>query len=222
MREYYDLQLNELNNQIIEMGSLVEKSVAYSTKALVDGEVDRLDKLSKYEKAVNKKEKEIEGLCVNLIMHNQPVAKDLRFISAALKMVTDIERIGDLAEDIAEIAKLVAAANYQVKADSFSKIANTAVKMVNLGIDAFVARDIELAQKVAEMDNIVDELFIEIREKLVSGLKTGEFPSEPALDLFLATKYYERIGDHAVNIAEWVAYSLTGKIEDYDDFGIDA
>lgn len=222
MREYYDLQLNELNNQIIEMGSLVEKSVTYSTKALVDGEVDRLDKLSKYEKAVNKKEKEIEGLCVNLIMHNQPVAKDLRFISAALKMVTDIERIGDLAEDIAEIAKLVAAANYQVKADSFSKIANTAVKMVNLGIDAFVARDIELAQKVAEMDNIVDELFIEIREKLVSGLKTGEFPSEPALDLFLATKYYERIGDHAVNIAEWVAYSLTGKIEDYDDFGIDA
>lgn len=221
MREYYDLQLNELNNQIIEMGSLVEKSVAYSTKALIEGEIEKLEKLSKYEKAVNKKEKEIEGLCVNLIMHNQPVAKDLRFISAALKMVTDIERIGDLAEDIAEIAKLVSAANYQVKADSFSKIANTAVKMVNLGIDAFVARDIELAQKVAEMDNIVDQLFIEIREKLVSGLKTGEFPSEPALDLFLATKYYERIGDHAVNIAEWVAYSLTGKIEDYDDFGID-
>lgn len=93
--------------------------------------------------------------------------------------------------------------------------------MVNLGIDAFVARDLELAQKVAEMDNIVDQLFIEVREKLVSGLKTGEFPSEPALDLFLAVKYYERIGDHAVNIAEWAAYSLTGKIENYDDFGID-
>lgn len=221
MREYYDLQLNELNNQIIEMGSLVEKSVAYSTKALVECEIEKLEKLPKYEKAVNKKEKEIEGLCVNLIMHNQPVAKDLRFISAVLKMVTDIERIGDLAEDIAEIAKLVAAADYKVKADSFSKIANTAVKMVNLGIDAFVARDLELAQKVAEMDNIVDQLFIEVREKLVSGLKTGGFPSEPALDLFLAVKYYERIGDHAVNIAEWVAYSLTGKIENYDDFGID-
>ncbi|MCQ4022205.1 MULTISPECIES: phosphate signaling complex protein PhoU [unclassified Ruminococcus] len=221
MREYYDIQLNDLNNQIIEMGSLVEKSVAYSAMALVKSDIDRINKVSEYESAINRKEKDIESLCVNLIMHNQPVAKDLRFISAALKLVTDLERIGDHAEDIAEISKFVDSQNCHLDKTVFSEIADTAVNMVNLGVDAFIKRDLDLAQKVAEMDNTVDQLFIEIRQKLVSGLKSGEYDSAPALDLFLATKYFERIGDHAVNIAEWVVYSLTGKLENLDDYGIE-
>ncbi len=221
MREYYDAQLKDLNNQIIEMGSLVEKSVAYSAKSLVEADIEKINKVANYESAINRKEKEIESLCVNLIMHNQPVAKDLRFISAVLKMVTDLERIGDHAEDIAEIARFVNSQEHQLDKKVFSEIAKTAVDMVNLGVDAFVKRDLDLAQKVAEMDNTVDRLFVEIRERLVAGLKSGEYESAPALDLFLATKYFERIGDHAVNIAEWVIYSLTGKLENLDDFGIE-
>ena len=219
MREYYDLQLNDLNNQIVEMGGLVEKSVAYSAMALVESDIEKIKKVSEYERAINRKEKEIESLCVNLIMHNQPVAKDLRFISAVLKLVTDLERIGDHAEDIAEIARFISSQEPQLDKSVFSEIAKTAVDMVNIGVDAFVKRDLRLAQKVAEMDNTVDRLFVEIREKLVSGLKSGEYESAPALDLFLATKYFERIGDHAVNIAEWVIYSLTGKLENLDDYG---
>lgn len=221
MREYYDAQLKDLNNQIIKMGSLVEKSVAYSAKSLVEADIEKINKVANYESAINRKEKEIESLCVNLIMHNQPVAKDLRFISAVLKMVTDLERIGDHAEDIAEIARFVNSQEHQLDKKVFSEIAKTAVDMVNLGVDAFVKRDLDLAQKVAEMDNTVDRLFVEIRERLVAGLKSGEYESAPALDLFLATKYFERIGDHAVNIAEWVIYSLTGKLENLDDFGIE-
>lgn len=221
MREYYDAQLKDLNNQIIEMGSLVEKSVAYSAKSLVEADIEKINKVANYESAINRKEKEIESLCVNLIMHNQPVAKDLRFISAVLKMVTDLERIGDHAEDIAEIARFVNSQEHQLDKKVFSEIAKTAVDMVNLGVDAFVKRDLDLAQKVAEMDNTVDRLFVEIRERLVAGLKSGEYESAPALDLFLATKYFERIGDHAVNIAEWVIYSLTGKLENLDDFVIE-
>ena len=221
MREYYDAQLKDLNNQIIEMGSLVEKSVAYSAKSLVEADIEKINKVANYESAINRKEKEIESLCVNLIMHNQPVAKDLRFISAVLKMVTDLERIGDHAEDIAEIARFVNSQEHQLDKKVFSEIAKTSVDMVNLGVDAFVKRDLDLAQKVAEMDNTVDRLFVEIRERLVAGLKSGEYESAPALDLFLATKYFERIGDHAVNIAEWVIYSLTGKLENLDDFGIE-
>ena len=132
-----------------------------------------------------------------------------------------LERIGDHAEDIAEIARFVNSQEHQLDKKVFSEIAKTAVDMVNLGVDAFVKRDLDLAQKVAEMDNTVDRLFVEIRERLVAGLKSGEYESAPALDLFLATKYFERIGDHAVNIAEWVIYSLTGKLENLDDFGIE-
>lgn len=221
MREYYDLQLKDLNNQIIEMGGLVEKSVAYSAMTLVESDIEKIKKVSEYENAINRKEKDIESLCVNLIMHNQPVAKDLRFISAVLKLVTDLERIGDHAEDIAEIARFISSQEPQLDKSVFSEIAKTAVDMVNLGVDAFVKRDLCLAQKVAEMDNTVDRLFVEIRDRLVSGLKSGEYDSAPALDLFLATKYFERIGDHAVNIAEWVVYSLTGKLENLDDYGIE-
>ncbi|MGN0498721.1 MAG: phosphate signaling complex protein PhoU [Acutalibacteraceae bacterium] len=221
MREYYDLQLKDLNNQIIEMGGLVEKSVAYSAMTLVESDIEKIKKVSEYENAINRKEKDIESLCVNLIMHNQPVAKDLRFISAVLKLVTDLERIGDHAEDIAEIARFISSQEPQLDKSVFSEIAKTAVDMVNIGVDAFVKRDLRLAQKVAEMDNTVDRLFVEIRDRLVSGLKSGEYDSAPALDLFLATKYFERIGDHAVNIAEWVVYSLTGKLENLDDYGIE-
>lgn len=221
MREYYDLQLNDLNNRIVEMGGLVEKSVAYSAMTLVESDIEKIKKVSEYERAINRKEKEIESLCVNLIMHNQPVAKDLRFISAVLKLVTDLERIGDHAEDIAEIARFISSQTPQLDKKVFSEIAKTAVDMVNIGVDAFVKRDLHLAQKVAEMDNTVDRLFVEIREKLVSGLKSGEYESAPVLDLFLATKYFERIGDHAVNIAEWVIYSLTGRLENLDDYGIE-
>ena len=221
MREYYDLQLKDLNNQLIEMGSLVEKSVAYSAMTLVESDIEKIKKVSEYENAINRKEKDIESLCVNLIMHNQPVAKDLRFVSAVLKLVTDLERIGDHAEDIAEIARFISSQEPQLDKSVFSEIAKTAVDMVNLGVDAFVKRDLRLAQKVAEMDNTVDRLFVEIRDRLVSGLKSGEYDSAPALDLFLATKYFERIGDHAVNIAEWVVYSLTGQLENLDDYGIE-
>lgn len=219
MREYYDIQLNDLNNQIIEMGAMVEKSVAYSTLALVESDVERIKKVDKYEIAINAKEKDIQSLCVRLIMHNQPVAKDLRFISAVLKMITDLERIGDHAQDIAELAKLINVESFTQTTADISKMANTAAEMVNIGVDAFVKRDLELAQKVAEMDNIVDALFVKVRDELIEGIKSGEYDSAAAIDLFLATKYYERIGDHAVNVAEWVIYSLTGKMENLDDVG---
>lgn len=220
MREYYDLQLDDLNNQLVEMGGMVEKSVEYSTAALIEGDIEKIKKVHKYESAINHKEKEIESLCVNLIMHNQPVAGDLRFISAGLKMVTDLERIGDLSEDIADIAKIVNSEKSEIDIKNFSDIATAAVSMVREGIFAFVKRDLRLAQKTARMDDKVDSLFVEIREKLVSDLQLGHCGSE-ALDLFLASKYYERIGDHAVNVAEWVIYSLTGQLENIDDYGIE-
>lgn len=129
MREYYDLQLKDLNNQIIEMGGLVEKSVAYSAMTLVESDIEKIKKVSEYENAINRKEKDIESLCVNLIMHNQPVAKDLRFISAVLKLVTDLERIGDHAEDIAEIARFISSQEPQLDKSVFSEIAKTAVDL---------------------------------------------------------------------------------------------
>ncbi len=221
MREYYDLQLEELNNRMIEMSALVESSVSNGTKALLEGGEDKIKQVEKSEALINRKEKDIESLCVRLIMHNQPVAGDLRFISAVLKMVTDLERIGDYADDIAEIAAYREAGRLSVEIGGFSALAEATVDMVNKGIVAFVNRDINLAKKVIDMGDKVDTLFVEIRERLADGVKSGEYSSEPALDLVLVDKYFERIGDHAVNIAEWVIYSLTGELEEPDCNGGD-
>lgn len=217
MREYYDLQLKRLNDELTEMGALIETSIEYATDALLHKELEKVEKVKKYEKAIDQKEKDIESLCIKLILHQQPVAKDLRLISAALKMITDMERVGDHAEDISEIAVLLADSEQTIEVSRIKHMAKAAAKMVTAGVDAFVRGDVALAASVCESDDVVDGLFDAVRGDLVNLILQDAEKGAGALDLFLASKYYERIGDHAVNIAEWVIYSITGKHEEIEE-----
>ena len=160
---------------------------------------------------VDHKEKEIENICFKLLLQQQPVAKDLRLISSALKMITDMERIGDQAADISEITMLMADTPYVMQPDHISDMARATIKMVTDSVDAFVKRDLNLAQSVVEYDDNVDNLFTSVKSDLIKLIHENVDKGEQAVDFLLVAKYFERIGDHAVNIAEWVIFSITGK-----------
>ena len=217
MRAYYDLQLKRLGDELTEMGALIETSIDYATDALLNKELEKVEKVKSYEKAIDQKEKDIESLCIKLILHQQPVAKDLRLISAALKMITDMERVGDHAEDISEIAMLLSDSEQTIEICHIKQMAKAAAKMVTAGVDAFVRGDVALAASVCESDDVVDGLFNIVRGDLIDLIRKDAQKGAGALDLFLAAKYYERIGDHAVNIAEWVIYSITGRHDSIDE-----
>ena len=209
MRNRFDRQLLELNNELIQMGSLIEQAIEMGISALVKQDVEKAEQAIKFDVEVDEQEKTIESLCMKLLLQQQPVAKDLRLISAALKMITDMERIGDHAADISEITSMLASEPYVIK-----EMAKETTDMVIKSVDAFVNKDLELARWVINRDDVVDDLFDSFRKELIQKINENVKNGEMATDMLMVAKYFERIGDHATNIAEWVIYSITGKHED--------
>ena len=209
MRNRFDEQLFELNREIIEMGAMCEEAIASAAKALTSGDVALAAAVKKNSSAIDQMEREIESRCMKLLLHQQPVARDLRLISAALKMITDMERIGDQAEDIAEIVVFLNGHTMEGM-EMIEDMARETTKMVTASVDAFVQKDIELAKEVIEQDDIVDDYFSKVKCAIISLIAENSADGEFALDLLMISKYFERIGDHATNIAEWVIYSVTG------------
>ena len=209
MRDEFERQLALLNEELTTMGGLIESAIANAVKAL-DGDEHSINKAYDYEKSIDNKEREIESLCLKLLLTQQPVASDLRLISAALKMITDMERIGDQAADIADLS-LYVAKNTTVIPETITQMAEDTVRMVTESVDAFVKSDLELCRNVIDRDDVVDDAFNEIKEKLADMIYGGNLDAKTGLDLLMTAKYFERIGDHAVNIAEWVEYSITGQ-----------
>ena len=210
MRRRFEEELKELHVELIRMGSLCEQAIALSSRVLQEKNEKLRSRNKEIEESIDEKERRIETICMGLILMQQPVAGDLWAISAAMKMISDMERIGDQAADIANLAP------YITELASKSKIhigdmARAAVSMVTDSIDAFVKNDLELARSVRKDDDIVDELFTKVKKELGELISQNNVRAEEALDLLMAAKYFERIGDHAVNIAEWVEYSITGE-----------
>ena len=210
MRSRFDQQLDQLHTELIEMGALIEYAIANAAGALLGQDTEKAARSIAFDREVDQKEKDIEALCLRLLLQQQPVARDLRLISAALKMITDMERIGDQSADIAEIAGHLAGAPYVTDLAILPRMPEAARGMVTRSVDAFVRRDLSLAQAVILDDDIVDAQFCDVRRTLVSLIRADAANGEQALDLLMVAKYLERIADHAVNIAEWVVYSITG------------
>lgn len=213
MRNRFDRQLERLNNELIHMGTLIEHAIEMAVSALVTQNVDKAQEAIAFDVEIDREEKEIESLCMKLLLQQQPVASDLRLISSALKMITDMERIGDHASDISEMTILMAGTPYIVNPQQIQGMAKETTDMVIKSIDAFVNRDIELAKKVIEQDDLVDELFMKVKQELIMLINKSAENGEQATDILMVAKYFERIGDHATNIAEWVIYSITGSHE---------
>ncbi len=210
MRNQFDEQLSLLNKELLEMGALIEHAIESASQALMDQDVDAANKAIEFDKQVDQKERDIEALCLKLLLQQQPVARDLRLISAALKMITDMERIGDQAADISGIVIYLAGTPYIKKLEHLPQMADTAIRMVTGSIDAYIKKDPVLAKKIIEMDDIIDDLFIVVKNELIERIHQNADNGEQAIDLLMVAKYFERIGDHAENIAEWVEYSITG------------
>ena len=209
MRNRFDQQLFELNRELIEMGAMCEEAIASAAKALSTGDMKLAAKVCENSSAIDQMERDIEGRCMKLLLHQQPVARDLRQISAALKMITDMERIGDQAEDIAEIVTFLSGHTMEGM-ELIEEMARATIEMVMSSVDAFVKKDVELAQKVINKDDIVDDYFSRVKCGIITLITENHADGEFALDLLMIAKYFERIGDHATNIAEWVIYSVTG------------
>ena len=209
MRNRFDEQLFELNRELIEMGSMCEEAIEQVAKALTMGDVELAKKIKEDASGIDQMERDIERRCMRLLLHQQPVARDLRQISAALKMITDMERIGDMAEDIAEIVVFLNGHTMEGMKMVLDMALETS-KMVNASVDAFVKKNIVLAEAVLAQDDIVDDYFSKIKSGIISLISENANDGEFALDILMISKYFERIGDHATNIAEWVIYSVTG------------
>lgn len=211
MRNRFDDQLEQLNIELIKMGALCEESIACAVKALFDEKTaDNIAKVNDNEEETDHMEHDIEALCMKLLLHQQPVARDLRSVSSALKMISDMERIGDQSQDIAEIAGFVHSTNLAGKVH-ISDMANDAISMVTMSVDSFVKKDAKLARQAIEADDKVDARFLEVKKELIELVRSDSDEAEYFMDLLMAAKYLERIADHATNIAEWVVYSITGE-----------
>lgn len=209
MRNKFDSQLEKLNLELITMGALCEDAISASVKGFLDDDDALCRKAVETEDEINRKERDIESICMKLLLEQQPVARDLRVISSALKMISDMERIGDQAYDIAEIAKFIKNSNVKSKIH-IKDMAAAATKMVTDSVESFVKKDVELARSVMVYDDKVDNLFNCVKDELVQLITEDKANGEFCIDLLMIAKYLERIGDHAVNIAEWVEYSITG------------
>lgn len=209
MRSKFDEQLNMLHRELITMGALCENAIADSAKALVDGDIHKAESVPELAARIDQKEREIESMCLKLLLQQQPVATDLRVVSSALKMITDMERIGKQSADIAEIVTLANIKDTH-DTDDIHNMAVAAMKMVTDSIDAFVHKDAGAARAVIDYDDIVDGFFDKIKRTIIDYFSRPEPDSEYAIDLLMIAKYLERIGDHAVNIANWVLFSITG------------
>ena len=209
MRSRFDEQLALLNRELIEMGSLCEEVIALASRALTEGKRELAAKVAPLDEEIDQKERAIESLCLKLLLQQQPVARDLRQISAALKMITDMERIGDQADDISEIIIYLDGRTAEHD-DLLRSMARATIKMVTESVDAYVKHDTILAEKVIADDDTVDDYFEQVKHALIGKIAANPDDGEYALDLLMIAKYFERIGDHAVNIAEWVIFSITG------------
>lgn len=213
MRNRFDEQLNNLNQELIIMGSLCEEAISCAAKLLLESDSKMKESVIDADKQIDQKERDIEGLCMKLLLQQQPVAGDLRAISAALKMISDLERIGDQASDIAEFAEFVNVSGLQ-SGTHIADMARAAIKMVTDSVESFVKKDVSLADAVIAHDDVVDELFDKVKSELISSVREGTANPEALIDLLMIAKYFERIGDHAENVAEWVIYSITGRHAD--------
>ena len=209
MRNKFEEQLEQLYVELIKTGALCEDAISTAAKALLENDLKLAKQVKPIELEIDQKERDIESLCLKLLLQQQPVARDLRQISAALKMITDLERIGDQAEEIADIIGFIDGHNPEDYV-TLTEMAKAAIHMVTESIDAYVKHDTILAEKVVDEDDIVDEYFLQVKSKLIAKIAKDPDDGEYALDLLMIAKYFERIGDHAVNIAEWVIFSVTG------------
>ena len=212
MRNLFSKQMEQLHVELIEMGALCEQAISRAYQVLMEEDPKAAQELRKKDAAIDSKEREIESICLKLLLQQQPVASDLRQVSAALKMITDMERIGDQASDIAEIVQTThlkaPGANIKIK-----EMAQITQRMVSKSVDAYVKQDLIIARQVIQEDDLVDKLFDEVKQELVQSLQNKTSSEEQSLDYLMIAKYYERIGDHATNIAEWVEFSVTGQHE---------
>lgn len=213
MRQVFQDQMKELEIEMISTGGLLEQAIDAAVKALTEENFEKIQEVRHLEEAVDHAEKKIENLCLRLITLQQPVAGDMRRISAALKMITDMERIGDQAADIADLSQRLIDHGVYRHAKHLNQMAEVTSDMVSSAIDAYVNNDLELAKKVMRTDDVVDELFVNVKDDLITLIRQSDQQIESAVDLLMVAKYFERIGDHAVNIAEWVDYSINGDIE---------
>lgn len=214
MRNRFDRQLVQLNNELIEMGGMIEKAISDTVKALVNQDIELASNVIEYDEEIDHQEREIEQLCLKLLLQQQPVAKDLRLISAALKMITDMERIGDHATDISEITIELSKESYIKKLDHIQQMAKETMVMLVQSVEAFVNKDMDKARTVIVHDDVVDDLFNKVKAELIAMIHEDVNAGEQASALLMAAKYFERIGDHATNISEWVIFSITGQHPD--------
>ena len=223
MRKQYDLELDELNTLLIKMAAKVEQAVADAMKALEERDKDLAVTVSKNDRDVDRMERRIEDMCLMLLLKQQPVAGDLRFISAALKIITDLERIGDHAQDICEISLTMDEKPLSVSTDLITRMFIESTAMIKMAIDAFITNDEDLATQCINHDDVVDDLFLELREEIIDKFREQKEDPHELVDLLQIAKYLERVGDHAQNIGEWVIFSLTGHHKDYlgvESFGV--
>ena len=211
MRNSFDRQLNELNDEMMKMGSLIENAIQLAISALVSNDIEKANRAIKFDDQIDEQERNIEKHCLKLLLQQQPVASDLRVISSALKMVTDMERIGDHASDISEITIMLSKEKDLKLLSQIKEMAKETTYMVIKSVEAFVQRNIALAQMVIKKDDRVDQLFSELKSEIIKMINSNEEDGEQATDLLMIGKYFERIGDHATNIAEWVIFSITGE-----------
>lgn len=216
MRSKFDEQLLELNKEMIEMGNKIILSIKNAIEALVARDENMARAIMESDAEVDHLQKKIEGICFNLLIQQQPVARDLRTVTAAMKMVTDMERIGDHAADISEMTILMGQNSQIDKFEHISKMATETMVMLNHSIEAFASKDVIKAKEVIEHDDVVDDLFVEAKKDVIELILNNPGEGEEATDILMIAKYFERIGDHATNIAEWVIYSLKQK-EDADE-----
>ena len=210
MRNRFGEQLERLHVEMIQMGALCEDAISAAAQALMKGDEDLARAAGEAEREIDQKERTIESLCLKLLLQQQPVARDLRQISAALKMITDMERIGDQAQDISEIVTFLRGRTAEHD-DILCQMARATISMVTESVDAFVKHDTIKAEAVLAADDTVDAYFRQVKQALISRIAADPGDGEYALDLLMIAKYFERIGDHATNIAEWVIFSITGR-----------
>lgn len=211
MRSKFDEQLHLLNQEMMQMGSMIEDSIQKAINALIDQNVELAKKIMDNDTQIDHEQKKIENLCFNLLMQQQPVAKDLRVISAAMKMVTDMERIGDHAADISEMTILMSKTKYIPNLEHINRMASETVQMLIRSIEAYVEKDMKKAVEVIASDDVVDDLFDKNKAELIEQIQREPQSAESAADMLMVAKYFERIGDHATNIAEWVIFALDDK-----------
>ncbi len=217
MRTRLNEELIRLHNMLENMGDMIERALEGSVAALAEEDMEKAKDIIRTDRLVNQQEKDIETLCFKMLLMEQPVAYDLRNVSAAIKMITDMERIGDQAADICDLVLHIGKTKIAMDYGHISRMAEVTIQMVKKSIQAFIKSDLDLAKKVCESDDEVDALFKEAKHDLVELIRHDVTLSEQAIDMLMIAKYFERIGDHATNIGEWVIYAITGEHKDYNN-----